>query len=82
MDVSDLIALKISELMKEKNFNVYDIQDKTGIYNTTLYMFLHRETKTLRIENLLSTHCFYNLFIISAFSFNKFGISLFLVLWL
>lgn len=53
MDVSDLIALKISELMKENNFNVYDIQDKTGIYNTTLYMFLHRNTKTIRIENLL-----------------------------
>jgi len=39
MDISDLIALKISELMKENNFNVYDLQDKTGIYNTTLYMF-------------------------------------------
>ncbi len=53
MDISDLIALKISELMKENNFNVYDLQDKTGIYNTTLYMFLNRDTKTLRIENLL-----------------------------
>ena len=53
MDISDLIALKISELMKENNLNVYDLQDKTGIYNTTLYMFLNRDTKTLRIENLL-----------------------------
>ena len=48
-----LIKLISIELMKENNFNVYDIQDKTGIYNTTLYMFLHRDTKTLRIENLL-----------------------------
>ena len=40
MDISDLIALKISELMKEKNFNVYDIQDKTGIYNKMIYNLL------------------------------------------
>ena len=53
MDISDLIAIKISELMKKKNLNVYDLQDKTGIYNTTIYMFLHRTTKTLRIDNLL-----------------------------
>ena len=53
MDISDLIALKITELMKENGLNVYQLQDKTGIYNTTLYMFLNRDTKTLRIENLL-----------------------------
>ena len=72
MDVSDLIALKISEIIKEKHFNVYDIQDKTGIYNTTLYMFLHRETKTLRIENLLLICQALDLTIGEFFSDNRF----------
>lgn len=39
MDFSDLVALKIKELMQEQNI--------------TIAMFLTRKTKTIRLENLL-----------------------------
>ena len=45
MDFSDLIATKIKELMKEK--------DLSGVYSSTISMFLTRQTKTIRLENLL-----------------------------
>ena len=53
MDFSDLVVLKIKELMKEKNISIYKLQSLTGIYSSTLSMFLNRQTKTLRLENLL-----------------------------
>lgn len=53
MEVSDLIALKIKELLNEKDMTVYELETLTGIHNSTLYMFLNRQTKTIRIENLV-----------------------------
>lgn len=53
MDVSDLIALRIQELLEEKNITIYKLESLTGIPNSTLYMFLNRQTKTIRIENLV-----------------------------
>lgn len=53
MEVSDLIALRIKELLDEKNITVYRLEALTGIHNSTLYMFLNRQTKTIRIENLV-----------------------------
>lgn len=53
MDFSDLIALKIKELMEEKNMNASQLSDKTGIYRSTLAMFLTRKNRTIRLENLL-----------------------------
>ncbi len=53
MDFSDLIATKIKELMKEKNINACQLSKATGIYRSTLTMFLKRKNKTLRLENLL-----------------------------
>lgn len=52
MDLSDLIALKIKELMNENNMTGYQLELKTGIHNSTIYMFLTRKTRTIRIENL------------------------------
>lgn len=53
MDFSDLIALKIKELMQSKNITSYKLQNLTGIYSSTLTLFLSRKTKTIRLENLL-----------------------------
>ncbi len=53
MEFSDLIALKIKELMSEKNISMYKLETMTGIYNSTISLFLSRKTKTIRLENLL-----------------------------
>lgn len=53
MDFSDLIAIKIRELMNEKDISIYKLQDLSGVYSSTLSMFLTRQTKTIRLENLL-----------------------------
>lgn len=53
MDFSDLVAIKIKELMEEKNISTYKMQNLTGIYSSTLAMFLTRKTRTIRLENLL-----------------------------
>ena len=53
MDFSDLIALKIQEIMNEKNMNSNQLSKLTGIYRSTITMFLTRKNKTIRLENLL-----------------------------
>ncbi|MBR3002165.1 MAG: helix-turn-helix transcriptional regulator [Clostridia bacterium] len=53
MDFSDLVALKIKELMQEKNINSSQLSKLTGIYRSTLTMYLTRKNKTIRLENLL-----------------------------
>lgn len=53
MDFSDLVALKIQELMKQKEITIYRLEDLSGVYSSTISMFLTRQTKTIRLENLL-----------------------------
>ena len=53
MEFSDLIALKIKELMKEKNISIYKLESLSGVYSSTLALFLNRRTKTIRLENSL-----------------------------
>ena len=53
MEVSDLIALRIKELLNKKGISVYRLEELTGIPNSTLYTFLNRVHKTIRIENLV-----------------------------
>ena len=53
MDFSDLIAIKIKELMQEQNVTIYKLENLSGVYSSTITMFLSRKTKTLRLENLL-----------------------------
>lgn len=53
MEFSDLIALKIKEIMKEKNITTYKLESLSGVYSSTITMFLTRKTKTIRLENLL-----------------------------
>lgn len=53
MDFSDLVALKVKELMEEKHISMYKLEEMTGIYNSTISMFLSRQTKTIRLENLV-----------------------------
>ena len=53
MEFSDLIALKIQELMDEQNLTIYKLESKSGVYSSTIAMFLTRKTKTIRLENLL-----------------------------
>lgn len=53
MDFSDLVATKVKELMNEKNININQLANITGIYSSTISMFLTRKNKTIRLENLL-----------------------------
>lgn len=53
MEFSDLVALKIKELMKEKDISIYKLESLSGVYSSTLALFLKRKTKTIRLENLL-----------------------------
>ena len=53
MDFSDLIALKIKELMVEKDMTIYKLESLSGVYSSTIALFLTRKTKTIRLENLL-----------------------------
>lgn len=50
---SDVVALKIKELMKEKDISIYKLETLTGVYSSTITLFLNRKTKTIRLENLL-----------------------------
>ncbi len=53
MDFSDLIIIKIKELMDSKNINVNQLANATCIYDSTLNMLFSRKNKTLRLEHLL-----------------------------
>lgn len=53
MEFSDLVALKIQELMTKQGVTIYRLQDLSGVYSSTIDMFLTRKTKTIRLENLL-----------------------------
>lgn len=53
MDFSDLIAKKLKEIMQERNISIYKLENLSGIYSSTIAMFLTRKTKTIRLENLL-----------------------------
>lgn len=53
MDFSDLIALKIKELMDKQYITIYKLESLSGVYSSTITMFLTRKTKTIRLENLL-----------------------------
>ena len=52
MDFSDLVALKLKEVLEEKDITLYKLQSLTGIYSSTVSQFLTRKTKTIRIDVL------------------------------
>ena len=53
MDFSDLIAKKLKEIMQERNISIYKLENLSGVYSSTIAMFLTRKTKTIRLDNLL-----------------------------
>ena len=53
MELSEAIVLRIIQLLKEKNMKTYDLSIKSGVPRSTISLFLSRETKTIRLENLL-----------------------------
>lgn len=53
MELSEAIVLRIKQLLKEKNMKTYDFSIKSGVPRSTISLFLSRETKTIRLENLL-----------------------------
>lgn len=52
MDFSDLVATKIKEIMNDKQVSIYQLESLSGVYSSTIAMFLTRKTKTIRLENL------------------------------
>lgn len=53
MELPEAIVLRIKQLLKEKNMKTYDLSIKSGVPRSTISLFLSRETKTIRLENLL-----------------------------
>ena len=53
MELSEAIVLRKKQLLKEKNMKTYDLSIKSGVPRSTISLFLSRETKTIRLENLL-----------------------------
>lgn len=53
MSLSDIIAIKIQELMNEKDITIYKLESLSGVYSSTISQFLTRKTKTIRFENLV-----------------------------
>ena len=53
MELSEAIVLRIKQLLKEKNMKTYDLSIKSGVPRSTISLFLSRETKTIRLENLI-----------------------------
>ncbi len=53
MELSEAIVIRIKQLLKEKNMKTYDLSIKSGVPRSTISLFLSRETKTIRLENLL-----------------------------
>ena len=39
--------------MQEKDISTYGLESLTGVYSSTITLFLNRKTKTIRLENLL-----------------------------
>ena len=72
MDFSDLIALKIKELMKEKDYSIYKLESLSGVYSSTIAQFLTRKTKTIRLEMLLFICDAFNISLSEFFSDKRF----------
>ena len=39
--------------MQEKNISTYVLENLTGVYSSTITLFLNRKSKTIRLENFL-----------------------------
>ena len=39
--------------MGEKDMTIYKLESLSGVYSSTIALFLTRKTKTIRLENLL-----------------------------
>ena len=53
MEISEAIVKKINKIKKERNLKNYDLFELSGVPTSTISAFLLRETKSIRIENLL-----------------------------
>ena len=52
MEITDLIALRLTELMDKNNISVFKLETLTGIANSGLYAFLNRKHKSIKIKTL------------------------------
>lgn len=53
MELSEIIIQRISELLLKNQMNTYQLSIKSGVPRSTLSKLLSRQTKTIRLENLL-----------------------------
>lgn len=44
---------KNKRINERKNVSIYKLESLTGVYSSTITLFLNRKTKTIRLENLL-----------------------------
>ncbi len=73
MDLSDLIAIRIKELMNKNNITIYKLESLSGVYSSTIALFLTRKTKTIRIENLKFICEAFNISLAEFFSDERFN---------
>lgn len=53
MDLADAIRLKIYNLLKEHNVNIWYVCKESGVPCSTITTFLNGKTKLIRIDNIL-----------------------------
>ena len=56
MEFTDLIALKIKEMMNEKELSIYKLESLTGVYTSTISQFLTRKLLELKICYIFVKH--------------------------
>ncbi len=60
MEFSDLVALKLKEILEEKNITLYKLQSLTGVYSSTISQFLiriqdYKEVSTPFVKEVIDT---------------------------
>lgn len=60
MEFSDLVALKLKEILEEKNITLYKLQSLTGVSSSTISQFLiriqdYKEVSTPFVKEVIDT---------------------------
>ena len=60
MEFSDLVSLKLKEILEEKNITLYKLQSLTGVYSSTISQFLiriqdYKEVSTPFVKEVIDT---------------------------
>ena len=73
MQLSDAIRLKVNNLLKEHDVNIWYVCKESGIQCSTITTFLNGKTKLLKLDTLLHICEVFNLTLSEFFADNLFN---------